>query len=359
MQKNKNINYKLRMGVSVDFGDFIVIRPTQNYRINSGLIVIKGTEPVIIDTGTPKDTNFVRIQRAFIRHSINPDTIKYVCLTHNHQDHMLNSNILRKLCKNIKVVCNERDYHGMQHPTTLTYKWVTQLSEYMGLSKTELLFYRVLSTPIFMMFYQTINAYPQIDYTFNYRFKNGNTDINQCPKLKSGDLLLKLIPTPGHSEGHFSILDSNKNLYLGDFIPFTPWIDPSPNALTEIIQSTKTLLNLSENEVKLAVHSHGDYRKSEGNWEITPWNEEKDRFRLFLETINQSINKIPKILRNGPMNVFEITKNLIPNYSKYNVIMSRFFTPPSVTWVLNYCLSCEKKGLIKRFKIKNQIYWKL
>lgn len=44
------------MGRSVDFGDFIIIRPKKNYRLNSNIIIIKDAQDlVVIDAGTPLD----------------------------------------------------------------------------------------------------------------------------------------------------------------------------------------------------------------------------------------------------------------------------------------------------------------
>ena len=39
-----------KMGTTVDCGDFLIIRPKISYRMHSSVIVLKGEEPVIIDT---------------------------------------------------------------------------------------------------------------------------------------------------------------------------------------------------------------------------------------------------------------------------------------------------------------------
>ncbi|MHA1727319.1 MAG: hypothetical protein ACTSWY_01145 [Promethearchaeota archaeon] len=84
-------------------------------------------------------------------------------------------------------------------------------------------------------------------------------------------------------------------MFLGDFVPFTLWINPIHLALDDMIKSIENITTLNEDQVKLAVRSHGDFRRK-GRWEISPWVQEKARFKLFLDTIYESMEKIPRIL---------------------------------------------------------------
>lgn len=345
-----------KMGVSVDYGDFIIIRPKESYRLYSGVIVLKGENPVIIDVGTPADPGISRIKRAFKKHGINPDSIKYIFLTHSHQDHTFNLKRVQNLCRNAKTICDIKDYRYVRFPTKLSNSWGRAL-KLMGKDRIVRLIYQTFSVPSFMIFYRSVNIYPKVDYTIDSQIQNSHFDLNKCEKIKVGELDLTIIPTPGHSAGHFSILDSNKNLFLGDFLPFTPWINPISEALDDMVQSIKNICTLTEDQVKYAVRSHGDIRRE--YWEVTTWAEEKERFCVFLKTINDSIEKIPRFLKIRPMNIHELTSLLIPKYQRYSIWMNLLFIPPSITWVLSYCLKLEKEGKIKRVYKRNKIFWSL
>jgi hypothetical protein len=164
-------------------------------------------------------------------------------------------------------------------------------------------------------------------------------------------------------------------LFLSDFVPFTPWIDPKAEALDNMILSIKNILCLSESQVTRAVRNHGDIRRypeynrklsdngpwysNTASWEVAAWSEEKARFKFWLEIIEHSLEKIPNYLKKRPMNIFEISSLLIPHYNKYNLLMKLFFIPPSITWTICYCLKLEQMGILKRSMKNGMAYWSL
>lgn len=377
---NKISEIPNRMGITVDYGDFLIIRPKTNYRINSGLIIIKGDEPVIIDTGTPRDPGMKRIRQAFNDFKIDPLSVKYIIITHSHQDHNINLRNLEGFCKNAKVICHKRDLYNIQHSASLPKSWGLAL-KILGKDKFVRNTFSVFMVPIVMMFYKTPNFYPRIDYTYDTKL-NKNLDLNNfeyIKRIKSGNLEFKLIPSSGHTAGHTCILDSNKNLYLGDFCPFTPWVNPLAEALDDMINSIKGFIKLSDNDVKFAIRSHGDirrgnplkdkkvilndkgpwYDKNNTTWEVAPWDQERARFQYWLEVINNSLERIPKILRKKPLSILDITNILIPQYAKYSFFMKLVFIPPSVTWIIAYCLKLEKLGKIKRIYKGKHLLWSI
>ena len=144
-------------------------------------------------------------------------------------------------------------------------------------------------------------------------------------------------------------------MFLGDFVPFTPWINPLPEALDDMIHSIKNFIKIPSNQIEFTVSAHGDIRKE--NWEITEWKIQKEKFQCFLETIYESLERIPKLVRKKPLTTENIAQLLIPKYERYLWVMRVFFIPPALTWILAYCQKLEKQGQIKCIKKKGNILW--
>ena len=343
------------MGVTVDCGEFLIIRPTTSYRLHSSVIIIKGEEPVIIDTGTTLEPGLKRIKEALKFYEIDPLAIKYIILTHSHQDHVLQLFGLQKYCRNAKVICHKKDLYNIQHPTSMEKSWQKAL-KLLGRPQSVLLLYRIMSGPAYLAFYRSVNMYPQVHYVVNAPICQNGFDLKKFPKLQVKGHSLHLIPTPGHSAGHMCVYDSNiKVMFLGDFVPFTPWINPLPEALDNMIQSIKNFSTITKDDVEYAVSAHGDIRKE--NWEITDWDCIKEKFELFLKTIYDSLQQIPKILKKRPLTAESITQLLIPQYRRYLWVMRVLFIPPALTWILAYCQKLEQLGKIKRISQRNKILW--
>lgn len=344
-----------KMGVAVNCGDFVIIRPAKSYRMHSSVVIIKGQEPVIIDTGTTIEPGMKRIKQTLAYCDISPKSVKYIILTHSHQDHFLQLQKLQKLCSNAKVICHERDVFNIQHPTRVQKSWHVAL-KLLGKSQFNRFFYAMLSVPGYMLFYRTINFYPRIDYIVKNGPNHREFNLEGFPAIYSGNKVLHLIPTPGHSAGHICIYNkTDKIMFLGDFVPFTPWINPLSEALDDMIQSIQNFLTIPSNQVEYAVSAHGDIRRE--NWEILEWSCAKDKFQLFLDTIQESLDRIPKFVQKKPLTTENIAQLLIPNYKRYLWVMRVFFIPPALTWILAYCQKLEQEGKIRRLKKGNKVLW--
>jgi glyoxylase-like metal-dependent hydrolase (beta-lactamase superfamily II) len=362
------------MGITVDYGDFILIRPTTNYRMNASVIVVKGKEPVVIGAGVPGNPGVFQIKDAMKSHEINPNNVKYIIISHSHQDHCFNLKNVETLCRNAKVICHAKSASGVGHLTQMPPSWLESL-QVLGKSTMIKTMYRFFSPSVMMLFYKSPNIFPRIDYTTNINVKAEDFEVQKCPKLIAGEKSFRLIPTHGHDIGHLCILDSNKNLFLEDFVPFTPWIEPQLSALDEIINSINIILKLKDRDVTRAVRAHGDFRRDlhyhgklsdvgpwysgKATWEVCPWNEERDRFGYWLKKINETLENIPDLLKRRPLNTYEITKIIIPRYKSYNFIMTNVFLPPALTWILAYCYKLEQLGQIKRSFSGRYLYWTL
>lgn len=359
------------MGAVVDYGDFLIVRPIKNYRINSGVIIIKGEEPVIVDTGSSTDPGIGRIRAAFKINKIDPDSVKYVIVTHSHQDHATSLWQIENFCKNAKAICHANEFKQVQNPTRMPKAWSAAL-KLLGRPKWVQNLYNYLSIPMLMLFYRTIHIHARLDYVTNYETDSEHFSLDDCPKLETTDNEFTIIPTHGHSEGHISVLDKNGNLYLGDFLPFTPWVNPNAEALDKMIDSTEILLSIPDSRIKRAIRSHGDIRRDRNyrgklhdngpwyglsaTWEVADWSEEKERFQYWLDKIRTTLERIPDLLTK-PLTFYGLTKLIIPHYKNYSFIMRELFIPPAMTWILAYCLKLEKMGKIRRIKKHNYLYW--
>jgi len=352
----KKIRKKIRkkkLGIAVDYGDFIIVRPNQNYRMNSNITIIKGKNPIVIDSGTPRNPGIRLFKKTLSDYHIDPCSIKFIIITHEHQDHALNLFKMQRVCRNAKVICNLNVVHKVQHQFS-QYKGDDEIYKLMGISKMKSFVINIIFPLFFMVFYQTIPLFPRIDYYFSNKTKLSVLQLDKLTTIKSGDVKIWIIPTPGHSIGHLCILDSNGNLYLGDIVPSTPWIEPSEDALNDMILSIKNILTLDDKLVKLTVRAHGDFRKKK--WEVSDWKDEKAKFEVFLDKILSSLEKIPLILK-IPLTIQQITRIIFPRSLKYSSLMSLFTFSPSISWSIAYCLKLEKDGKIQRKTIKNQLYW--
>lgn len=344
-----------KMGTTIDCGDFLIIRPSTSYRMHSSVIVIKGKEPVIIDTGTTIEPGIKRIKNALSTYHIDPLSVKYIILTHSHSDHVLQLYGLTRLCQNAKVICHERDAFYIQHPTRMEKSWQRAL-KLLGKSQMSRLMYRILSTPGYVLFYRSINLYPRIDYVVNSYINQNGFNLMEYPKIQAGNKIFRFIPTPGHSAGHMCVYDqTDKILFLGDFVPFTPWINPLSEALDDMISALKNFLKISDDQVEYTVSAHGDIRRE--NWEIMSWKEAKQRYQFFLNTIYESLERIPKLIGKKALSTENIAQLLIPQYKRYLWVMRVFFIPPAITWILAYCQKLEKQGQIKCIKENGRILW--
>ncbi|MCP4764119.1 MAG: MBL fold metallo-hydrolase [archaeon] len=366
------------MGKIVDHEDFFIIRPKKFYRYNSSVIILKDEEePFMIDVGTSEDPGVHGIKKAFLKYNINPSSIKKIFLTHSHFDHTQNFFNIQKYCSNAKFITEESEWDDMQIRILNNNSFRTKSINLIGKSLIPSFFYSFLSIPLRMWMLKSFKSSPKVDYTFKFDKNLSNFSIDNCPSFKSGKLRIKIIPTPGHSIGHSSILDSNKNLYLGDFVPFVPWILPAAESLDKMIVSIKNIIKLGENDVKQAIRNHGDIRRDpnyngkgklkaneqwfddNSTWEVANWGGEKGertRFQFFLDTINDSLESIPRFLEKKPLNIHQITHYIIPHYKQTSRFIS-LLIPAPLTWMICYLLKLEEQGLVKKIKRDHQFLW--
>ncbi|TFF89392.1 MAG: MBL fold metallo-hydrolase [Promethearchaeota archaeon] len=320
----------LRKPSVVDHDSFFLCRPGRNYKVNAAVSLIKARTPVLYDVGIGRDM-ISMINMALNRMEKRPPDVGYAIISHVHFDHCLNLIHFNRAFPNCKVILHENAFKSLmckinQFPTEFDKN----------------------TSRIATKFWKRIIQAAYLKKRKVYVYKEDS--IFELPDLK-----LKLIYTPGHSLGHTCLLDcTNKVLFLGDHLPFTPWLDISENSIDNMIYSLKKLLALSTNQVQYSVRNHGNLK--DGWKEVYPWEEERNRFKSFLMLIQESLNKIPEILKNKPLNVHQIANLILKNkdYRNYNPIMNLFFMPPNLSWIYCYLLKLTKEKKIQYLRASKQ-----
>jgi glyoxylase-like metal-dependent hydrolase (beta-lactamase superfamily II) len=346
VNKEKYRAMKKHMGKVLFDSDFIIFRPNRQYRTNSNLLIINPDNPVLMETGIRDNPPIHIIQQALDKYGKTSDDVKYLIISHSHQDHFQNLNNLRKNFKSLKVICHKADAFDIKYPFLLPKSWGESL-QFKGMSKPLIKFYTAFYMIGSQFFFRTLQGINRIDYT-----------ISKDSKIKVNNEYLEMIQTPGHSPGHISIIDSRKNLYLADFVPFTPWVDPTNRGINDTLESIDKLLQYSESRIKRSVRSHGDIRRAtSGEWEVSSWGVEREKFKIFKNAILEMLEKIPKKIAGKKMNIYEITSLINPNFRKYSKIMDALFIPPAISWGIGYVLKLMQEGKLHETKKRGKIAW--
>lgn len=320
----------LRKPCFIDHDSFILCRPGRNYKINAAICIIKAENPILYDVGIGREMLSL-VKSALSSFNKTPKDVGFALISHIHFDHCLNLAIFNRTFPNCKVIFHENAFNNI---TRRVKQFPTKYDK-----KQSLYF-----TNFWKLFVQA--SYLRKGKVYVCK----DNDIIPCRDVK-----LKVIHTPGHSSGHACLLDcTNKTLFLGDHLPFTPWLDITPDAIDDMLYSLRKLISLSSKEVKYSVRNHGNLKD---DWkEVYEWEEEKERFKDFLELILSSIDRITSILKNNPLTIEELARKILKNknYRDYNLMMNLFFMPPNLSWIICYLLKLKKEGKVIDIKKGNK-----
>lgn len=315
----------------VDYGSFVLCRPGKSYKVNANVCILKAEHPILYDVGM--DWHMIYLIKKALR-SINktPKDLKFAVISHFHPDHCLNLLSLRRFFPNCRIII-----HRKTHEFLIDFE--SKHKERKRSSNNRL-----------------INNYMSISEFMEGHYILQKNKVYTC---EDGDVLpilkpkLKILHTPGHFSGHICLQDiENKLLFLGDHIPHTPWLDISENSIDNMIASIKKLLNITSDEVEYSVRGHGNL--SDNSREVYPWDVEKKRFKQHLEVIEDSLEKIPKILKSNPLTIHELADKVLKNkdYRDYSSLMNRFFMAPNLTWIVCYLLKLKKENKVEQIGLK-------
>ncbi|MHA1488998.1 MAG: MBL fold metallo-hydrolase [Promethearchaeota archaeon] len=317
---------KLKIPWYSDYGSFILCRPSKSYKIYSNINIIKADRPILYDIGIGKEI-LNRVNNALKLIKKKPGDVEFVVISHIHFDHCTNLIFIKKHFPNCKVIFHENFY-----------KFLTSSEKSNPLDRK--------FSKIFMNSLKILINTKFIQKNKFYTCKDNDTIPHQ-------DLKLRIIHTPGHSSGHVCLLDStNKVLFLGDMLPYTPWVEISSESIDNMVYSIKKLLKLSSKKVHYSVRNHGNLKD---NWkEFYAWEEEREKFEEFLDLISYSLEKIVVLLKKTPLSLEEIAFKILKNkdYRDYSKMMNLLFISPNLSWIMSYLLKLKKENKIKQIRKK-------
>lgn len=266
-----------------------------------------------------------------------------VVFTHHHMDHVGHARGLKALMEKalggkVTTVASAPELPLMKWPYRASPSWKV-INRLMGRSGVYSLLNQLM-LPVFG---------PANWGEFNYHLgveRVVEFDVATDGGRRRVDLLgrqFELILTPGHSPGHLALLDQDGFLFLGDFVPGTPWLHPEPGALDAMVDSLKRLLSLPSSRVTHAVRSHCS--TSDAGRFVFPWEGERQRFEEFLELIECTLDRLPRLLRaRGPMTAEQLARALIRKYRRYSRFFNKFWMPPELSWMAGYLDALERRG---------------
>ncbi len=218
-------------------------------RCNSYLIKAKDTL-FLVDNGTKAVLS--RLIKNIENTGNNPEKIDYFILTHTHFDHCQNTASLVSGKRSQIVISKKEQAFSEKGFTPLpegTYFITRQLHKIGDLSKLK---------------------------TFRYKAFSSDISIENDYEFSKESLNIKIISTPGHTDGSISVIVDDEIALVGDamfgILPNTVF-PPFANDTFQMVQSWKKLLNTG---CKLFLPGHGrkikrellekDYRKYESQF---------------------------------------------------------------------------------------------
>ncbi len=335
-----------RMPRIIKCRNLVFITPSGTARMHANYILIKEEtgNVTFVDCGCPIDPGNELISRILTKYGVARAPAISLLITHSHNDHVGNIWWFRSKFRQLRSYASEAEARFVTYPLSSTPYW-NRVNQMVGGTSASSFVRRVMMVGALPTMFGRFQLYNPVDFTFG----------EKITRIKVGGRVYEPILTPGHSPGHCAYLDETKWLFLGDLVPYTPWLDPDPSSLAHMIQSVEKILHISEKKVEYAVRSHCN--ASDHGRFIYPWVEERARFEAFLEIIHATLDKIPVMLRGRVLSTWDIGKEIIKNMSKYSTFLSRLWLPPGMSWIVGYLGYLEQQGKIRQIPGYKQAAW--
>ncbi|MHA1784236.1 MAG: MBL fold metallo-hydrolase [Candidatus Helarchaeota archaeon] len=283
-----------------------------------------------IDSGSARDPGIGLIER--VLKPLNPSfKDSKLLITHGHLDHCHAAGLLQKKF-NLKLLAHEKIIlnHGLSI-SDVNFK--SSFDEY-----AELLFPYIKNYPfiktIGYYFYSRLYYGKQIKARLDVKLKDG--DVVEVPPFS-----FRIIHAPGHSDDSIILHDPMKKImFLGDFIPWTPYPDSS---IEDFRRTIKKILKL---DVKIVIRGHGYPHL---------WKKEKQDFLSFLNDMHKAELRILNCLKIGQMSLKKISYNV---YERSHFKHNLFYTVLmglTTFWTKKYVDDLMKKNLIKIVEKKQEL----
>ncbi len=330
----------------IKYRNLLFITPAGTARMHANIILIKGEtgNVTFVDCGCPIDPGNALLGQMLTKYGVARAPSISLLITHSHNDHVGNIWWFRSKYPQLQSYASEAESRFITFPLSSTPYW-DRVNSMVGGTRASSFLRRIVMIGALPGMFGRFKLYNPVDFTFG----------ENMTRLKVGGRVIQPIFTPGHSPGHCTYLDEAKWLFLGDLVPFTPWLDPDPSSLAHMIQSIEKILCIPDRKVEYVVRSHCN--ASDHGRFIYPWAEERARFQAFLDTIQATLDKIPAMLRGRVLSTFSIGQEIIKNMAKYSTFLSRLWLPPGMSWIVGYLGYLEQQGKIHRIYGFNQAAW--
>lgn len=301
--------------------------PSGTAMLNANVFFIRDKINAIIDTGT--STTLSKKRFLDILQALKMDTIDKILITHTHHDHCGNAGLFEEMF-DAEIIA-----HPRAESTLKKEKINFELKDFEFLefitNAFPLLNEKRVKSPI-------IKNFIRIGYNFYQgRIKKVEkvTPTKHNQVLSFGDIKLRVIHSPGHSQDSVCFYEPNKRIiFSGDMVPFTPYIQSSIDIMRN---SIKKIINLYP---KFFFRGHG-FRTHLICEEIPIYLEFLDSFERAEKRIVHALKK------KGALKLRKIVPRM---YERSHTGHHRFYRlmRTDTIWALRYLQDLEKKGLVKR-----------
>lgn len=324
-------------------GEVAILFPRGSSRTIANITIVGRNPAVIIDAGQYWDPGASVLTQALLKLGIPWESVTTILITHSHLDHIGGlAAILRKL-PNAKAFCHTREIYSTLHHFRAHSAWKDM--------------FQCNNNPpvVHAMYWAFSTVLDLVQLVHSQRAKKISGITDEQIAFPAGNGKLHPIFTPGHSLGHTSYLYDSGDLILGDMVPRTPWLDPIPGGLRRYVQSVNQLLALPIDKVRRSIRSHANAR--EGGRVFYPWKQERERFSQHLAQIQDTLEKLPRLLMNRELTIPQILPLIIRRNGSYSKLMSDFYIDPDSTWVMAYLEELVHQGKISRKLKRGKIWW--
>lgn len=206
---------------------------------------------VMIDTGY--ENYLCSVLTKLKKHNIEPEEIRYIFLTHAHDDHAGFLNEFLNKYPDVKVICSDKSLETLRKGQ----------NSFEGGCSTEL---ALIFCNIMKLFGKGKHLFPKLE-------SHNENKIIQVSDQNRGDLqeILngKIIETPGHTKDSISLLHESGNLFCGDAAMngfpsshrITIWVENKE----DFIESWKKIIELKPAAIYPAHGKKFDYHDLEKN----------------------------------------------------------------------------------------------
>ncbi len=323
--------------------DIAIVYPRGSAKTCANIVIVGRNPAVLIDAGGYNDPGPSLFLHAIEKFGVSPGNVTAILITHSHIDHVGGLSAIARKLPNARIYCQDTEAYSVLHHFRAMNAWKQMFS------------YNNFSPVVYAMYWVFLTIVDIFQSTGSQRARKIVGIKDETFQIPAGDGMIHPIFVPGHSSGHLCYLHDNGDLFLGDMIPRTPWLDLGPNTLQTQIHSIKRLIDLPTNKVRRAIRSHANTRDKGRS--IYPWDVEREKFRQQLDLIYESLERIPQLLKNRELTVPQLLPLVIRGVRPYSKFFTEIYIDPNTTWVAAYLEELESQGKVWRTLRRGKIWW--